>query len=109
MLTSFALWVLGKFVELPVALQAPGIIPGWTGMLLGITCLVQFAVSLAIDSRYEPRLSRYYYWMVWYPLVYWALQAAATCVAVPKALLSGLRKRGTWTSPDRGVRSGKVS
>ncbi len=109
MLTSFLLWGLGKFVDLPEVLQAPGIIPGWTGVLLGFTCLVQFAVSLTIDSRYEPRLSRYYYWMVWYPLVYWILQSAATCVAVPKALLSGLKTRGTWTSPDRGIRASKVS
>ena len=78
-------------------------------MLLGFTCLVQFAVSLTIDSRYEPRLSRYYYWMVWYPLLYWILQAAATCVAVPKALLSGLKSRGSWTSPDRGIRSSENS
>ena len=109
MLTSFLLWALGKFVELPDALQAPGIIPGWTGVLLGLTCLVQFAVSLTLDSRYEPRLSRYYYWMVWYPLLYWVLQSAATCVGVPKALLSGLKSRGTWTSPDRGIRSSRVS
>lgn len=109
MLLSFSLWLLGKFVELPMALQAPGIIPGWTGMLLGVTCLVQFAVSLIIDSRYEPRLSRYYYWMVWYPLVYWVLQAVATCVAVPKALFGGLKNRGTWTSPDRGLQPGDVS
>ena len=109
MLTCFLLWGVGKFVELPEALQAPGIIPGWGGVLLGLTCLVQFAVSLTIDSRYEPSLGRYYYWMVWYPLVYWVLQSAATCVAVPKALLSGLKKRGTWTSPDRGIRSSKVS
>ncbi len=107
MLTSFLLWALGKFVELPDALQAPGIIPGWTGVLLGFTCLLQFAVSLTIDSRYEPRLSRFYYWMVWYPLIYWVLQAAATCVAVPQALIGGLKARGTWTSPDRGIRSGE--
>jgi biofilm PGA synthesis N-glycosyltransferase PgaC len=109
MLTSFLLWTLGKFVGLPDVLEGPGIIPGWGGVLLGITCLVQFAVSLAIDSRYEPRLGRYYYWMVWYPLVYWILQSAATCVAVPKALMSGLKNRGTWTSPDRGIHSSKVS
>ena len=108
MLISFSLWGLGQIVELPPALQAPGIIPGWTGVLLGFTCLVQFAVSLTIDSRYEPRLSRYYYWMVWYPLLYWILQAMATCVAVPKALSSGLKKRGTWTSPDRGISASKA-
>jgi len=109
MLTSFLLWLLGQFFALPDALQAPGIIPGWTGVLLGLTCMVQFAVSLTIDSRYEPRLSRYYYWMVWYPLLYWILQAAATCVAVPKALFGGLKNRGTWVSPDRGIHSSKAS
>jgi biofilm PGA synthesis N-glycosyltransferase PgaC len=109
MLTCFLIWGLGHFVELPEALHAPGIIPGWGGVLLGFTCLVQFGISLTIDSRYEPGLGRYYYWMVWYPLVYWVLQSAATCVAVPKALIGGLKSRGTWTSPDRGIRTSKVS
>lgn len=109
MLISFLIWVLGTFIELPPNLQAPGIIPGWTGLLLGFTCLVQFAVSLTIDSRYEPGFSRYYYWMVWYPLIYWVLQALTTCVAMPKALFGGLKTRGTWTSPDRGVRPKEAS
>jgi biofilm PGA synthesis N-glycosyltransferase PgaC len=109
MLASFLMWGVGNFVELPPSMQAPGIIPGWGGVLLGFTCLLQFAISLTIDSRYEPKLSRYYYWMVWYPLLYWALQAMASCVAMPKALLGGLKSRGTWVSPDRGIRSSKVS
>ncbi|MFB3080054.1 MAG: hypothetical protein ACE1Y4_18820, partial [Lysobacterales bacterium] len=37
------------------------------------------------------------------------MQAAATCVAVLKALLGGLKSLGTWTSPDRGIRTSTVS
>ena len=38
--------------------------PRWFGVLLSITCLVQFGISLFVDSRYEARaggLGRYYF------------------------------------------------
>jgi biofilm PGA synthesis N-glycosyltransferase PgaC len=81
------------------------VLPGWSGVLLGTTCLLQFAISLIIDSRYEDKsLGRYYYWMIWYPMVYWAIQAAASVAAVPKALRKRRGSRAVWVSPDRGIR-----
>ena len=100
------LWVLGFFVDLPPALYVSTLLPGWTGVLLGTTCLLQFAISLSIDSRYEPRLGQFYYWMIWYPMVYWAIHTAATIVALPAAVLAARRKRAIWESPDRGLRPG---
>jgi len=98
------LWLLGLFFSLPDYLVVSTLRPGWGGVILGITCLIQFAVSLTIDSRYEPSLSRYYYWMIWYPMLYWAIHSAATVVAVPKALLKAKGSRAIWVSPDRGIR-----
>jgi biofilm PGA synthesis N-glycosyltransferase PgaC len=101
--TVLVVWILGLFLVLnpPYIAKFP---PGWTGVMLGTTCLVQFAVSIAIDSRYETRFGRIYYWMIWYPMVYWMIQMFASIAAVPKALLKKSGRRAIWTSPDRGVR-----
>lgn len=101
------LWVLGHFIDLPGYLYIKSIVPGWNGVVLGLTCLLQFAVSIAIDARYDRGLGRYYYWMIWYPLAYWMINTATVVVAVPKALLKKKGTRATWKSPDRGVQNRK--
>lgn len=95
------LWLAGQFVSLPVAM--PTMIPGWHGVILGLTCLAQFAVSLHIDGRYEPGLRRYYFWVVWYPLAYWTLNVFTTVVGFPRAWRREHGKAAIWKSPDRGV------
>ena len=98
-------WLIGQFFTLPPPLTVTAVLPGWSGVLLGSTCLLQFLISLIIDSRYESNtLGRYYYWMIWYPMVYWSIQAAASCVALPKAIRKRRGKRAVWVSPDRGFR-----
>ncbi len=90
----------------PQVMAVPTLVPGWTGVVLGVTCLAQFIVGLVLDGNYERRgLLRYLYWAIWYPAVYWMINAATTIVAVPK----GLRQRGktryaTWKSPGRRMR-----
>ncbi len=100
------LWVLGQFLDLPAPISSANMPPGWSGVLLGTMCLMQFAVSLTIDSRYETRLGRTYYWMIWYPMVYWMIQVATSICALPRALARPKGRRGIWTSPDRGIRPG---
>ncbi len=97
------LWAIGQFFDLPPHLHINTLVPGWNGTLLAVTCLLQFAVSLFIDSRYEPKIRRYYYWMIWYPMLFWMLSATTTLVGLPAALLKDRNKRATWTSPDRGI------
>jgi biofilm PGA synthesis N-glycosyltransferase PgaC len=104
--TIMLLWFIGLVLPLDPPLIVSSMLPGWAGVILGSTCLIQFAVSLMIDSRYEPALSRYYYWMIWYPMVYWMIQAAASIIAVPKTMLKRRGERAIWKSPDRGVRPG---
>jgi biofilm PGA synthesis N-glycosyltransferase PgaC len=99
----FLLWLLGMFVSLPSYLHVSSFVPGWNGVLLAMTCLLQFSVSLFIDSRYEPKIRRYYFWMIWYPMLFWMLSAATTIVGLPAALLKDRNKRATWVSPDRGI------
>ncbi len=104
MLFIIVLWAIGLFVALPPQLYVDSIFPGWHGVVLGLVCLLQFAVSMVIDRRYETRIGRNYYWMIWYPLAYWMLSLFTTLVAVPKTLTKRRRQRAVWVSPDRGVR-----
>ncbi len=98
-------WLIGTFFSLPPPFTVEAVLPGWAGVMLGATCLLQFLISLIIDSRYESNtLGRYYYWMIWYPMAYWAIQAAASFAAVPKAIRKSRGKRAVWVSPDRGIR-----
>lgn len=98
------LWAIGLFVQMPAQLEVRSILPSWHGVILAMVCLTQFAASLIIDRRYEARVGRNYYWMIWYPIAYWLLSLLTTVTAVPKTLLKRRRQRATWVSPDRGLR-----
>ena len=104
MLAIVVLWLAGMVLPLPPALQVDGLVPGWHGVVLALICLLQFAISLLIDRRYEAKIGRYYYWMIWYPAAYWLLSLATTLAAVPKTLLKRRGQLAVWTSPDRGYR-----
>lgn len=98
------LFFVGLFVALPSGWYVKSLLPQWYGVILAITCLIQFFISLYIDKRYDDhRFLRNYFWVIWYPLFFWILGAATTIVAVPKALFTQ-KKRARWVSPDRGFR-----
>lgn len=85
---------------------ASDIVPSWTGMLLSVTCLVQFLVSMAIDARYEAKfggVGRYYYWMIWYPLAYWIINVSTTVAGFYRAVRKQRGQRALWVTLDRGV------
>lgn len=98
------LWLVLHFVPQLQHISTFSILPSSTNLLMGLTCLTQFAVSFYIDGRYEKGLGKLYYWMIWYPLVYWLINLLTLVVAVPKAAFRTRGKRATWVSPDRGVR-----
>jgi biofilm PGA synthesis N-glycosyltransferase PgaC len=98
------LGLLGLLVPLPSWLHVPGPFPTWYGGVLGSTCIFQFLISMMIDRRYEEQVGRQFFWIIWYPLVYWLLGMLTTIVAVPKALLKRTGTRAVWESPDRGIR-----
>ena len=105
MAVIMVLWLIGLVIKLPQAFQFPTVIPNWNGILLGVTCLIQFLVSMLIDSRYERDFGKYYYWIIWYPVVYWILNVFTTVVAVPRAIFGRRGKRARWVSPDRGLQA----
>jgi biofilm PGA synthesis N-glycosyltransferase PgaC len=97
------LWAAGKVTEIPPPFHVESLFPQWHGVVLGITCLVQFMLSLLVDRRYETKIGRNYYWMIWYPLAYWLLNTATSIVALPRAAMRRQGQAATWVSPDRGI------
>jgi biofilm PGA synthesis N-glycosyltransferase PgaC len=74
------------------------------GQVLALTYLAQASISAWIDERFERGIYRSMFWLVWYPLVFWAVQALASIFGLPRAIWHMGRMRGTWVSPDRGWR-----
>ena len=100
----FLLYLYGLFFPIPTEWYIQTIFPQWYGVVLGVTCLIQFFVSLCIDHQYDKsRTFRTYFWVIWYPLFFWILMMLTTVVALPKTILKK-NKRARWVSPDRGFR-----
>ncbi|PHK48754.1 poly-beta-1,6 N-acetyl-D-glucosamine synthase IcaA [Staphylococcus edaphicus] len=73
-----------------------------SALILTFINIIQFTISLIIDSRYEKINVFTIFFLSWYPTIYWILNALVAMIAFPKALK---RKKGafaTWSSPDRG-------
>ena len=84
--------------------SVPILLVGWAGLLIGTTCLLQMMLSLVLDRPYDRGLVKNYFWMIWYPMIYWAITAATAVVALPRIFLRDTEKRARWTSPDRGIK-----
>jgi len=104
MLIMFVLWLLSFILPLGIPFIGSPLIPDEGGLLLGTTCLLQFALSKWLDSGYDQGLGRNYYWMIWYPLVFWLINICSTIVAFPKVIWLGKGQRARWVSPDRGIK-----
>lgn len=103
----FALLAVYRLIDLifyRLDLQsAPILLLGWAGLLIGTTCLLQMMLSLILDRPYDRGLLKNYFWMIWYPIIYWVITAATAVVAIPQAFKRETGKRARWISPDRGI------
>ena len=71
-------------------------------IILTTVNVIQFTVSLVIDSRYERKNIVYLFFLCWYPTFYWLINACVAVFAFPKALRRKKGEFATWSSPDRG-------
>ncbi|MDX8385250.1 MAG: poly-beta-1,6-N-acetyl-D-glucosamine synthase [Gallionella sp.] len=104
MLAAIVLAVVGLLMPLPDMISVPPLIPGWKGVVIGTTCLLQISLSMRLDQEYDVGLWKVYFWMIWYPLLYWMLNMLTIVVALPKVLMRGKKQRAVWVSPDRGIK-----
>lgn len=65
--------------------------------------MLQFSVSMILDSRYEKGLMRYFLTCIWYPYAFWILNSLTLVIGFPKAVFRNKNKAAVWVSPDRGV------
>lgn len=99
----FLLWLLHFVIDLPPAfLVERPFPPGWTGSLLVITAFFQFNVGLVLDARFEKQPYSSIFWMVWYPFLYWIINAIASVIGLPRALFKKKEALAVWEHPDRG-------
>ena len=105
MVAVLCLWVIEQLWPRPLGWHI-SLLPGWNGVVIGATCLLQILLAMLLDRRYDERLFRHYFWMIWYPLAYWLLNLMTTLWALPKLLMRQRGQRATWVSPDRGIRAG---
>ncbi|MGA7748631.1 MAG: poly-beta-1,6-N-acetyl-D-glucosamine synthase, partial [Gallionella sp.] len=102
---TLSLSLLGLILPMSGFLYVPPLLPGWNGILIGTTCMIQIAVSIFLDYKYDVGLWKMYFWMIWYPLLYWMINMFTIVVAVPKILFRNNKQRAVWVSPDRGLRA----
>jgi biofilm PGA synthesis N-glycosyltransferase PgaC len=79
------------------------LLPEYSGVIIGTTCLLQMLLSMLLDYRYDQQLLRYYVWTIWYPFGFWLVNMFTIIVAIPKVLLRKTGLRARWVSPDRGI------
>ena len=79
-------------------------LPQSWGIILAITYLIQSFIGLMLDSQYEKGMLKSIGWIIWYPLAYWCIQTCSCVVGFTKALFRPANIKGTWVSPDRGIR-----
>ncbi len=55
-----ALWIFQEIFNLILPIRfKPPIPPQWTGSILALTCVIQFAVSVYVDNVYDKKFFRY--------------------------------------------------
>ena len=100
---NLGMGILSRLMPLPDNLAVHSLFPPeFTGMLLGLMCLLQFVASLYIERRYEKKVAKSLFWVIWFPMVYWMIGLLTTLVAFPKVMVKRQRSRARWVSPDRG-------
>jgi len=101
-LTVF-MFLLGRFFDLPANMVVRSILPGWTGVILAMICLTQLIIGLLVDSQFEKGMYKLFFWLIWYPMIYWLVNALVTIIAFPLALFKRKGTLAVWEHPDRGL------
>jgi len=94
------LWALSYAVGLPPVGASP--IPNLWGMSIATLCLLQLTTGVLIDRRYDPHVLRHLPYAVWYPIIYWALLALTTVLAMPYLFKRPAKEAVRWQTARRG-------
>ena len=73
--------------------------PNWWGMTIATLSLLQLAVGMFLDRRYDNTVVRYFAVAVYYPLLYWLLMAVVTTLTTPFGFTKRARGPQRWQTP----------
>ena len=87
-------WIFfGKWYALPYI---------WKSLFLSVVCMIQFVIAMILDSKYDKNLLRNGIVAIWYPFLYWYINAIIVICALP-SMFRKRKKKAVWDSPDRGL------
>ncbi|HEU5034030.1 MAG TPA: glycosyltransferase family 2 protein [Mycobacteriales bacterium] len=72
--------------------------PNTWGMLVGTACLVQLAVGVRLDRRYDSSVTSSYWLAPLYPLGYWLIMSIVTVATTLPALVTRQPSLARWSS-----------
>ncbi len=93
------LWILSKLISYQGFTISP--IPTWYGAFISLICLSQFLVSSILDRKYDKDVFKYYFFVVWYPIIYWTLNPILVVLTMFDGLFGEIESKGKWIPPDR--------
>ena len=93
------LWILNKLISYQGFTISP--IPTWYGAFISLICLSQFLVSSILDRKYDKDVFKYYFFVVWYPIIYWTLNPILVVLTMFDGLFGEIESKGKWIPPDR--------
>jgi biofilm PGA synthesis N-glycosyltransferase PgaC len=96
------LWILSKLFLYKGFTISP--IPTWYGAFISLGGLVQFFVSSLLDKKYDKGIFKYYFFVVWYPIIYWTLNPILVFITLKEGLFGILEGKGIWHPPDRKIK-----
>lgn len=70
--------------------------------VLSVVCMIQFLIAMILDSKYDKNLLRNGIVAIWYPFLYWYINAIIVICALP-SMFRKRKKKAVWDSPDRGL------
>jgi len=95
------LWILSKLILYKGFTISP--IPTWYGAFISLVCLTQFLVSSILDRKYDKEIFKYYFFVVWYPIIYWTLNPFLVVLTMFDGLFGEIESKGKWIPPDRNI------
>jgi len=89
----FHLFTDGNYIQMPYIYKS---------LFLSMICLIQFFVAMFLDRKYDPCLLKHSISAIWYPFLYWYINALLVIKSLP-ILFRKNKKLARWSSPDRGI------
>lgn len=98
-ISGIIIWFINKIVITEVQIGINPLI-SYASIII-IICLIQFIVSIRLNSKYDNDIWKLFYLITWYPIIYFSIGALSVCRTSIRGLFKNLDLAGKWKSPTR--------